>query len=348
MNTFQLRTLMLTVVLSLVVALAACQPASTPSESAESGDSGSSSGETMRMAFGGGPVGGAFQTFANTMSLIMAENNENLEIAAEGTGGSGANLRGVNSDDVQFGISYGGDIYLGALGQLPDDETEYTNVRPIAAIYGGIAHLIVRADSGIESVADLPGKRIAPGNAGSGAALSAERYFTQLGIYDDLNIEFLGYSQAAAAMGDGQLDGFWVLAAFPVSAVTEAATLAEIRLLDTATAGEEANLFVDLPFYSPRTLQGGVYEGVDEDVQSFQDTATWTANKDVPDDVVYAALEAVFSEDGLQRMRDAHPAAGEMSIESGLTGISVPLHPGAYQFWKDQGLEIPEAITPAE
>ncbi|MCB0163639.1 MAG: C4-dicarboxylate ABC transporter substrate-binding protein, partial [Anaerolineae bacterium] len=47
-----------------------------------------------------------------------------------------------------------------------------------------------------------------------------------------------------------------------------------------------------------------------------------------------------------ERMREAHPAAGEMSIESGVTGIPVPLHPGAAQFWQDHGIEIPENIMP--
>jgi len=309
-----------------------------------SGD-GDGGGGTVRQAFGGGPVGGAFQTFANAMSLII-DDADNLEISAEGTGGSGANLRGVNGNDTQYGIVYAGDVYLGSNGLLPEDENKYTDVRPVAALYGGVVHLVVSEASGIESVADLPGKRIAPGNAGSGAALSAERYFTQLGIYDKLEIEYLGYSQAASAMGDGQIDGFWVLAAFPNSSVTEASTLSNIKILDTATPGEEAKLFEELPFYTPRELIGGAYDGMPDNVPSFQDTALWVAHKDVPDDMVYDALTRVFSEEGLKRMAEAHPAAGEMSIENGVTGVPVTLHTGAYKFWQEQGIDIPENIIP--
>ncbi len=317
-----------------------------PAEEAAMEEEAIPEGETLRQAFGGGPVGGAFQTFANAMSLIMADEIANLEVSAEGTGGSGANLRGVNANDVQYGISYAGDIYLGGLGQLPDDPTEYTDVRPVASLYGGRVHLVVRADSGIESVYDLEGKRIAPGNAGSGAAISAERFLGHLGLWDKVNIEFLGYSQAAAAMGDGQLDGFWILTAFPNSSVTEATTLTDIKIIDLQEAAEESGFYEAMPFYTPTIIPGGAYEGVDEDVNTFQDTALWVAHKDVPSKVVYAALESVFSEDGLERMREAHPAAGEMSVEGGVAGIPVPLHPGAYEFWHGMGTDIPAPAMP--
>ena len=303
-------------------------------------------GETVRQAFGGGPVGGAFQTFANAMSLIVADNIPGLELSAEGTGGSGENLRSVNSGDVQYGISYAGDIYLGGLGQLPGDTTEYTDVRPVASLYGGRVHLVVRADSGIETVADLEGKRIAPGNAGSGAAISAERFFTHMGLWDKMNIEYLGYSQAASAMGDGQLDGFWILAAFPNSSVTEATTVTDIKLIDLDTPAKESGFYEAMPFYSPTVLTGGTYEGVPDDVGTFQDTAIWIANKDVPDEIVYGALQSVFSTEGLERMVEAHPAASEMTIDTGVVGIPVPLHPGAAQFWQDHGVEIPDNIMP--
>jgi len=35
-----------------------------------------------------------------------------------------------------------------------------------------------------------------------------------------------------------------------------------------------------------------------------------------------------------------------MAVSSGLRGISIPLHPGAVRFWKEQGLDIPEALLP--
>ena len=289
---------------------------------------GGNSGKT-RQAFGGGPVGGAFQTFANSMSLIMAGADPKLEIAAEGTGGSGANLRGVSAGDFQYGISYAGDIYLGRKGLLPKDANKYLDAAPVAGLYGGVAHLVVPAGSEILSVKDLAGKRVALGNAGSGAALSATRFFKALGLYDALQVEFLGYSQAAEALRDGKLDAFWVLAAFPNAAVTQAASSIDVRLLDLHTPAANSDFFKQYPFYTRRDLVGGRYPNVPDNVPSFQDTAYVTANASVPPELVYGALKAIFSAEGLRRMAQAHPAAKEMDPKSPFMGLPAPLHPGA-------------------
>ena len=76
----------------------------------------------------------------------------------------------------------------------------------MAFLYGAPAHLIVLEKSGINEIADLKGKRIAVGGAGSGAAASAQRYFGAIGLWDNMNVEFIGYSKAAAAIGDGLID----------------------------------------------------------------------------------------------------------------------------------------------
>lgn len=320
----------------------AASPTETPAEAPT--EASATSEDAVRLAFGGGPVGGVFQVYADIISLIVAETNPNLQLTSEGTGGSAENLRGVDAGDFQFGIVYSGDVALGAAGLLAEDETAYTNVMPVAPIFGGVIHLVVSESSGIQSVADLPGKRIALGNAGSGAALSAERYFTHMGLIDQVQVQYLGYSEAASAMSEGQLDGFWVLAGFPNISVTDVATLIPVRLIDVYNPGVEQGFFEAYPFYSARTLVRGSYPGVDDDVPSFQDTALWVANADVPEEVVYNALAAVFTDEGLELLRNTHPSANEMGLEKGITGIASPLHPGAVRFWEEQGVTIPDEL----
>ncbi len=302
--------------------------------------------EEIRQAFGGGPVGGAFYTFANAMALIMQERYDYLDIAAESTGGSAANLRSVNEGDFAYGIVYAGDVFLGQKGLLPEDATEYTNVQPMAPLYGGVVQLVVKADSRIETVDDLAGARIALGNAGSGAALAAERYFAHMGLLDQMQIEFLGYTQAAQAMGDGQLDGFWILAALPNLSVTEASTYTDIKLIDVYTPGAEAGFFDEYPFYTQRDIPGGMYPGNDEAVSSFQDAVLLVANQDVSADLVYNSMIALYSDEGLEEMRVAHPAASEMSRENGVTGIPIQIHPGADHYWQSVGVTVPANIKP--
>ena len=298
------------------------------------------------LAYGGGPVGGTFNYFANAMSIYISRNVSDVEVSSEGSGGSGANLKRLNSKDVDFGIVYSGDAFLGAKGELPQDANKYTNVRAMAYLYGAPAQLVVKANSGITSAKDLAGKRVAVGNAGSGAAVACERFFAHLGLWDKIDKQFLGYSAAAAAFSDGKIDAFWVLVGYPNSSIIEAATRDSLKLIDVAVEAEESGFYKAYPFYSGVDIPAGTYSGQAAPVKSFQDSTLWCANKDVDEEIVYQSLKAIFSPEGLAHMVAATQTAREMSVKDGILGVSIPLHPGAVKFWKEQGLDIPAEIMP--
>jgi len=293
-----------------------------------------------RLAFSGGPEGGTFQYFSNGIATRLSKNIDNLEVSNMASAGSLENLRRVNSGDADFGIVYSGDTYLGRNGKLTQDTREYKNVKAMAYLYGAPAHLIVKADSGINEVKDLVGKRIAVGGPGSGAAGAAQRYFTSLGLWDKMNVEFIGYSKAASALGDNLIDAMWVFAGYPNSSVIQAAASNKIKILDVVTAGREAGFFEDYPFYTQLIIPAGTYSGVNDDVQSFQDSALWVAGDHVNADVVYKALADIYSKEGLGYMVKVKSTAKAMSVEKGLQGIVTPVHPGALKFWEEKGLTI--------
>jgi hypothetical protein len=296
-----------------------------------------------RLAFSGGPEGGTFQYFSNGIAIRLSKNVPDVEVSNMASAGSLENLRRVNSGEADFGIVYSGDTYLGRNGRLTNDTRKYPNVHAMSFLYGAPAHLIVKADSGIDKVADLEGKRIAVGGAGSGAAGAAERYFSSLGLWDKMNVEFLGYSKAASALGDNLIDAFWVFAGYPNSSVIQAAASNKIKILGVVEAGQEAGFFDDYPFYTRLTIPAGTYSGVDYDVSSFQDSALWVAGAHVKPEVVYQALTDIYSKEGLAYMVKVKSTAKAMSVEGGLDGIVTPIHEGAEKFWKEKGLEISEA-----
>ncbi len=300
-----------------------------------------------RLAFSGGPEGGTFQYFSNGIAIYLSKNVPNLEVSNMASAGSLENLRRVNSGEADFGIVYSGDTFLGRNGRLTKDDNKYENVLAMAYLYGAPAHLVVLEGSGINSVADLAGKRVAVGGAGSGAASAAQRYFEALGLWDKMKIEFLGYDKAADAIGDGLIDAFWVFAGYPMAAVIQAAASNKIKLLSLVDEGQKAGFFDKYPFYTKLTIPAGTYSGVDYPVDSFQDSALWVAGKHVSADHVKAALENVFSKEGMAYMVKVKSTAKAMSIKGALTGIVTPLHPGAEAFWKAQGLTItPQQAAP--
>jgi TRAP transporter TAXI family solute receptor len=298
-----------------------------------------------RLAFSGGPEGGTFQYFSNGIAIRLSKNLADVEVSNMASAGSLENLRRVNSGEADFGIVYSGDTYLGRNGRLTNDTNKYPNVHAMAYLYGAPAHLIVKADSGIEKVADLEGKRIAVGGAGSGAAGAAERYFSSVGLWEKMNVEFLGYSKAASALGDNLIDAFWVFAGFPNSSVIQAAASNKIKIISVVDAGQAAGFFDSYPFYTQLVIPAGTYSGVDYDVKSFQDSALWVAGAHVKPATVKAALADVFSDEGLAYMVKVKSTAKAMSVEGGLQGIVTPIHEGAEDFWTGAGLKPTEAQT---
>lgn len=297
-----------------------------------------------RLAFSGGPDGGTFQYFSNAISSRLSKNLADVEVSNMASAGSLENLRRVNSGDADFGIVYAGDLYLGANGKLTNDPKTYTATGSMAYLYGAPAHLLVLADSGIDSVAGLEGKRVAVGPAGSGAAASAQRYFTSLGLWDKMKVEYIGYSEGASAIGDKKIDAMWVFAGFPNSSVIQAAASNKIKLLSLVEAAKKSPFFKEHPYYAEVTIPAGTYSGVDYDVFSVQDSAIWVAGKHVADAVVYNALKDIYSDEGLAFMVGVTKAAAAMKVKDGNYGIATPLHKGAVKFWTEKGL----AINPAQ
>jgi uncharacterized protein len=296
-----------------------------------------------RLAFSGGPDGGTFQYFSNAISTRLTRQLPNVEVSNMVSAGSVENLRRVNSGEADFGLVYSGDIFLGMNGQLTNDTRQYRNAHAVAYLFGAPAHLVTLDGSGINNVQDLAGKRVAVGPAGSGAAASAQRYFTSVGLWDKMRVEYIGYSQGASAMGDKLIDAMWVFAGYPNSSIIQAAASNKIKLLNLVDAGKASGFFTTNPFYAEVTIPAGTYSGVDYPVATFQDSTIWVANNKVKDDVVQSALKEVYSSEGLAFMVSVTKTAEAMSIKDGLYGVVTPVHKGAAKFWTENGLTLTDA-----
>ena len=284
----------------------------------------------------GGPSGGTFQYYASAISTLAKKHR--IKLLASSSGGSIENIRITNSGKTNFSVAYSGNVFQARNGVMKGDPRKYENVLALAYLYGAPAQLVVRADSGIKSAKQLVGKRVGVGNAGSGAAANAELFFTELGIWDKIKRNFLGYRQAAGAFKNKQLDAFWLFTGFPNSAVIEAALQTKVDLINVYKDAQEVGMFKKYPYFSKVVIPANTYKGVTEDTVTFQDSTLWVANSKVSADLVYKLLGIVFSKEGLEYMVAVHKSAKAMSIKGGIKGIVTPLHPGAEKFWKEKGI----------
>ncbi len=292
-----------------------------------------------RIVFGGGPAGGTFQVVANSIQTYKPiKKSKDYRVRAQSSAGSVENLRKVNQGKMDFGVVYSGHVYLGRNGRLKNDPNKYEDVMAVSFLYGAPAQLVVRKGSGINSTKDLAGKKVGVGNAGSGAFANCELFFTHMGVWDKIERNAMGYNDAAAAFGNNQLDAFWLFTAFPSGAIIMAAQTNDIELVDLGKDATESGFFDQYPYFSKLKVPAGTYKGVDQDVPSFQDSALWVANKDVPADIVYDMLSKIYTDEGLAYMKGQKKTFKGMSVQSGAEGIVTPLHPGAERFWKEKGI----------
>jgi hypothetical protein len=292
-----------------------------------------------RLIFGGGPAGGTFQVFANGLQVYKPiKGIKEFSVRAQSSGGSTENLRNVNRGKTHFGVVYSGEVYRGSKGLLTGDTRKYEDVLAVAYLYGAPAQLVVRSDAGIKSVKDLVGKKVGVGGAGSGAFANCELFFSHLGMWDKIERNAMGYSDAAAAFGNKQLDAFWLFTAFPSGAVIMAAQTNPIALVDLNAEAEGSGYYTKYPFFAKVSIPAGTYKGVDNDVPSFQDSALWVASPKVSADIVYKLLSVIYTDEGLAHMHGQKKTFKAMKIETGINGIVTPLHPGAEKFWKEKGI----------
>lgn len=296
---------------------------------------------------GGGPTGGTFNTFANGMAVYVPKVNKNIKASAVGSGGSVENVKRVSRDESNFGMCYAVDSDLGYQGMLPKDSSKYTGLRSMGYLYGAPAQLVVRADSSIKSAMDLKGKRVAVGNAGSGAAASAERFFRHIKVWDNFKPTFMGYSAAASAFKDGKIDAFWVLVGFPNRSVIEASVQVKIRLLDVGDDAEKTG-FYKAYAYAPTTIPAGTYGKGMPPCKTFQDSTILSVNKDMDDGLVYAIMKTLWSKEGMAAMVAAKKTFKAMTLDNNFRGASVPLHKAAAKFWTEQGKTIPANLKPID
>ena len=290
----------------------------------------------QRMSVAGGSTGGVFFPLATGMAEMLSQTIEGYEFTGGATGGSGENVRLLGTNSAQFGLIMADAAYNGHYGKEAfEAEGGYDKVVGIMMTYNQAMHLIVPADSDIETMADLEGKRVSPGPAGSGTALMAGTILDAYGLAGKLTLDPLSHSQQMTALGDGQLDAAFLLLPTGAAAVTSHAAAHPIRFIpmdDTDAIGKLTGAY---PFYFPTKIAAGAYEGQPNAVATVGVAVTLAASSDVPEEIAYEATK-LFNEHPDQ-LATYHAIAKSISADTALTGMPIPLHPGAQRYYEEVG-----------
>ncbi|MEQ8502055.1 MAG: TAXI family TRAP transporter solute-binding subunit [Sneathiellaceae bacterium] len=142
-------------------------------------------------------------------------------------------------------------------------------------------------------------------------------------------------AEQSAALCDNNIDAMIFTVGHPSGSIQEATTSCDSVLVDV-TGPVIDELIAANPYYAKAVIPGGMYRGTDDDTETFGVAATFVSSSDVPDEVVYEVVKAVF--DNFDRFQKLHPAFANLKPEDMIkNGLSAPLHPGAEKYYKEKG-----------
>ncbi|MFQ6551304.1 TAXI family TRAP transporter solute-binding subunit [Aestuariibius insulae] len=253
--------------------------------------------------------------------------------------GSVANVNAIAGGTLESGFSQSDVATWAQTGTgIWEDREPVENLRAIASLYPETIHLVASADSGISTVADLAGKTVSLDEPGSGTLVDARIILEAYGLSeDDVDAEYLKPNQAADRMRDGAMDAFFFVGGFPAGAIAELASQDDITLVPISGAEAEA-ITGEYTFFAENVVPGGTYEGVADDVTTLSVGAQWITSADQPEELIYEVTAALWNENTRKLLDAGHSKGREITPETALDGIGIPLHPGAERFYREAGL----------
>ncbi|MGO1298940.1 MAG: TAXI family TRAP transporter solute-binding subunit [Vibrio sp.] len=293
------------------------------------------------ITIGTGSVTGVYYPTGGAICKLVNKDRKSHDIrcSVESTGGSIYNVNTIRAGELDFGIVQSDWQYHGYNGTSQfKQQGPYKKLRAMFSLHTEPFNIIARADSGINNVKDLVGKRVNIGNPGSGDRATMQVVMNAFGWTKDsfkLASELKG-SERSQALCDNKIDAFIYMVGHPNGSIKEATTSCDAKLVP-ATGPQIDKIVKNHPYYTYTNVPAGMYRGTDKDVKSFGVAATMVTSTDVSDDVAYNVAKAVF--ENFSTFKRLHPAFAHLKKEDMVTnGISIPLHPGAVKYYKEVGL----------
>lgn len=303
------------------------------------------------ITIGSGSTTGLYYPTAVGIAKIVNESGIPVRANARSTGASVYNCRAIGQGQLQMGIAQNNIAYYAYNGKGVQafEGKPIGKLRGLAVLYPETIQILARKGQGIESVADLKGKRVYVGDIGSGTEQDVKHLLAVYGLsFDDLKAPVRGSAgNAVGLLRDGRIDAMFYTVGLGASAITEAAQTAPIDLVAIPQAKID-ELHKKYAFYTAVTIPSGTYPGIDHDVSAVTLKATLVASADLPEDVVYQFMNTVFNKHVQSFYNDIqNPNLKKFfTVKSALHGMPIPLHPGAVKFFRQQGVTVPDDLMP--
>ena len=274
------------------------------------------------------PVGGA-------LSKIYTDGIPDAKVQVQSTKASVENLNLLQQGKGEIGIALGDSVKFAAEGNPEAGFPQpLENLRGISAMYPNFIQIVASEESGIKTLDDLRGKALSVGAPKSGTELNARAILQAAGMaYDDLGkVEYLPFAESVELMKNRQLDATLQSAGLGVASLKDLSTSIPITVVSVP---EDIASTLGAP-YVAETIPANTYDGQTEDVPTVAVINFLISSTEVSDDTAYQMTKLMY--ENLDELKAAHAATASIDVKNALTGMPVPVHPGAMRYYDEVGV----------
>ena len=293
------------------------------------------------------PVGVALSTLVK----VKLQPSNGINLSAISSAGSAENIKLMRDNESQFAILQGlyGVYAWNGTGALAGEGPQ-TELRSVTMLWQNVEHFLARKEyvktGTMADLSGMQGKGASFGKRNSGSIGSSRALLAGLGIdlERDFDVFYGGYGAATDALQDGKVDLTNTPAGVPVGAVTKAfAAIGDDIALLNFTSEEAQKADAGLGLWTPYLIPAGTYPGQSADINTIAQPNFLAVRADTPDEDVYLVTKTIY--DNLGFLQAIHKATDAMALDQAITGLPMPLHPGAARYFTEAGLTIPARLV---
>jgi uncharacterized protein len=272
--------------------------------------------------------GGTYYAYGEGLAKILIR-VLNMSVSMRPTQGPSENIRLIEAGEAQLGF-----VTMGIALQAWNGTGEWTggkqyrSIRALFPMYDTPFHFVVLKDSPIRSLADVAGKRVGIGPQGGTGGAYVPRILAALKIQASPAVG--SWADLAAELQAQTVDVLGAAVGAPFPAVAELDAKKAVRFVPLSQ-NEVFSLRLAIPELTPSLIPAGTYPSLMRNYETVGLYNFAVAHQDLPPDLAYRIVDAVFSHH--QEMIEVHPAAAATVPENFVYNTFLPYHPGAARYY---------------
>ncbi|MCA5894659.1 TAXI family TRAP transporter solute-binding subunit [Isoptericola sp. NEAU-Y5] len=276
-----------------------------------------------------GSASGIYHGYGAAVGDVL-ERRYGVPVSESESGGSIENLQRLADGTAQVGFSAADAVADAVAGR--GDFSEPVPVSALARVYDDFVHLVVRAESPVETIGDLRGRTVSLGAPASGTALIAHRVLAAAEVgEDELDTRSLGLAESIDSLRAGDIDAFFWSGGLRTPGLTELADELPIQLVPLGDLVEDVRVQHG-GGYRHGVVPQGMYGGA-QPVATLAVPNFLVVRTDMPEPVVRVLVETLF--DARSQITATVPSAALLDRARAIFTDPVPLHPGALRYFRD-------------